>query len=592
MFFFGRRKRRSVPSRVAETVRKVPFLGRFMGRSDDEGGPQPGADLLLKRMDYAASLLPASPGEFAADDSGGRNSIKGMYQSGGLPISDALLGWYVSQGFIGHHIAALLAQHWLIDKACTMPARDAVRKGYTILSDKGERLPDELVKKIKRIDERFGLNAHMVDFVARGRVFGIRVALFKVDSTNPKFYEYPFNPDGVTPGSYRGIVQLDPYWLSPVLDGASAANPASQYFYEPTWWIIDGKKYHRSHLVIFRNGSVPDILKPSYLYGGVPVPQQIMARVYGAERTTDEALQLAMTKRTTTFATDAAQAFANPGKLHASLSAFVQFRDNYAVKVHDKDSEALQQFDTSLADLDAVIMTQYQLVAAAAGVPATKLIGTTPKGFNSTGEYEEASYHEHLESIQTNDLRPLIERHHMLVMRSEIAPHLADRRPIPTSARWEPLDSPTEKEVAETQKIKAERDDVLIGAGVIDGTESRDRIRNDEASDYYGIGEAIDPATDPEGAGETIVGSDGVDPVRLVSNQKYLDASIVAEKIAARDFVVQVTPMFVDPRGLRYRVVIDGHHSLAAATRAGVAPTLVEGDYAGSDYVVLPDAGA
>ena len=56
-------------------------------------------------------------------------------------------------------------------------------------------------------------------------------------------------------------------------------------------------------------------------------------------------------------------------------------RDNYGVKVIDKDAEDLTQFDTGLADLDVTIMTQYQLVAAIAGVPATKLLGTTPKGF-------------------------------------------------------------------------------------------------------------------------------------------------------------------------------------------------------------------
>ena len=60
-------------------------------------------------------------------------------------------------------------------------------------------------------------------------------------------------------------------------------------------------------------------------------------------------------------------------------------------------------------------MSQYQLVAAAANVPATKLLGTTPKGFNATGEYEEASYHEELESIQANDLSRLLARHHLCV---------------------------------------------------------------------------------------------------------------------------------------------------------------------------------
>jgi hypothetical protein len=39
--------------------------------------------------------------------------------------------------------------------------------------------------------------------------------LFLVDDIN---YELPFNPDGVKPGKYKGMTQVDPYWLAPVLD--------------------------------------------------------------------------------------------------------------------------------------------------------------------------------------------------------------------------------------------------------------------------------------------------------------------------------------------------------------------------------------
>ena len=52
-----------------------------------------------------------------------------------------------------------------------------------------------------------------------------------------------------------------------------------------------------SHFVILRGPEVSDILKPSYLYGGLPLTQLILERVYGAERTANEAPMLALTKR-------------------------------------------------------------------------------------------------------------------------------------------------------------------------------------------------------------------------------------------------------------------------------------------------------
>ncbi len=159
--------------------------------------------------------------------------------------------------------------------------------------------------------------------------------------------------------------------------------------------------------------------------------------------------------------------------------------NNYGVKIIGEDDE-VQQFDTSLADLDAVIMTQYQLVAAAAGVPATKLLGTSPKGFNASGEYEESSYHETLESIQQHDLSPLVNRHHLLLIRSHVAPKFK-MQPFNTEVAWKPVDSPTAAEQAEINLKKAQTDDTLVQAGAIDGTDIRERLINDLDSGYNGI---------------------------------------------------------------------------------------------------------
>jgi hypothetical protein len=155
------------------------------------------------------------------------------------------------------------------------------------------------------------------------------------------------------------------------------------------------------------------------------------------------------------FYTDTGKALADQESFTAKLGTWARFRDNFGVKVADKEGDKVEQYDTTLGDFDATVMTQYQLVAAIANVPATKLLGTTPKGFNATGEYEEASYHEELESMQTSDMEPLINRHHICVIRSEIAP-AAGIAPFDVSIEWEALDALTQKEEAEVQKLKAE----------------------------------------------------------------------------------------------------------------------------------------
>lgn len=432
-----------------------------------------------------------STSDHAMDDAG-NGGIALKLQAQAMNIPEVLAMWYASQTFIGYQLAAILAQHWLIDKACTVPARDAIRQGFDVVNVEGDDIDEKALKKIHRADRRMRLNWNMEQFIRMGRIFGVRIVLFKVESTDPDYYTNPFNPDGVTPGSYKGMVQVDPYWCSPQMDVAAASRTDTEHFYEPTYWLINGTKYHRSHLIIFRNGDLPDMLKPQYMYGGVPLPQRIMERVYGAERTANEAPQLVQTKRTTVWLTNLEALAAAGDEGLERMNQFVNFRDNYAVKIGGLNADEFQQFDTSLGDLDNVIMTQYQIVAAQANMPATKLLGTVPKGFNSTGEYEEASYHEELESIQAHDLTRLVERHHLLVIRSEL-PELKD---IETTVEWRPLDTPTATEQAAMNLTKAQTGTALIQSGAISPENEQERLKRDPASGYAALD--LTPPPDPE----------------------------------------------------------------------------------------------
>lgn len=421
--------------------------------------------------------------------------------NGDYVVPGAQLLWYASQSFIGYQMAAIMAQHWLISKACLMPAKDATRNGYEITVNDGTEVDPGVLDAMRKADVRFRVNKNLIQFVQMGRIFGIRIAMFIVESNDPEYYKKPFNPDGVMPGSYKGISQIDPYWITPQLDSEAAGNPASINFYEPTWWNINGRLVHRTHLVIFRTEEVADILKPTYIYGGIPIPQKIYERVYAAERTANEAPMLALTKRTDVVKCDMPQALADQVNFDERMQQWVYRRDNYGIKTIGLEEE-MEQFDTSLVDLDAVIMTQFQLVAAAANVPAVKLLGTSPKGFNTTGEFEEANYHEELESIQTHDLTPLLERHHLLLIRSEIAPQF-NIEPFPTTVTWNSLDAMTAKELADLNKLKADTGQVLMSTGAIDGMDERQRVINDPESGYSGLVDdtpELEISSDPDGA--------------------------------------------------------------------------------------------
>lgn len=392
-------------------------------------------------------------------------------------VPEPLMAWYASQSFIGYQACALIAQHWLVDKACSMSGEDAIRNGWEIKASGNEvAISDEQLAALKKIDEKMNLTEEMKELNRFKNVFGIRILLFKVASSDPRYYEKPFNIDGITKGSYKGISQIDPYWTAPIMTAESTADPSGEHFYDPEFWIISGKKYHRSHLIIVRGPEPADLLKPTYIFGGIPLTQRIYERVYAAERTANEAPLLATNKRTTAIHVDMEKAVANQAQFQERLMMWIRYRDNHAVKVMGED-ETMEQFDTSLSDFDSVIMNQFQLVASIARTPATKLLGTSPKGFNASGEYEATNYHEELESIQKHTMDPFLTRHYQIAAKSL-------GLEVDIQHVWEPVDSVSMQKRAELNKAKAELGQTLINGGVISPDEERNRIRDDKHSGY------------------------------------------------------------------------------------------------------------
>ena len=73
----------------------------------------------------------------------------------------------------------------------------------------------------------------------------------------------------------------------------------------------------------------------------------------------------------------------------------------------------------------------------------------------------------------------------------------------------------------------------------------------------------------------------------IITSQSYINYDIVAEKSAARDYVVLVTPE-IEVDGDVVRLIIDGNHSYQAAIDDGVEPELVEATAQDCDALCLP----
>ena len=492
----------------------------------------PMSEEALLTRDQAAQLLKLSFQRSAADfivhqdgkpsyaldaaDEGRNLSLNNMFGMDGV-ANAVIYTFFAKHGFIGWQLCSMLSQHWLINRACRLPNEDALAPGWKLdwqNADGAEEETEEKEKKAELLKEcveiankKFHVAERALRFGINRSIYGQALAYFVIDGQDPST---PLNIDGIKPGSFKGINVVEPYWAFPDWK-TDSMNPGSLNFYRPDFYTIGGQRIHRSRLVVKPFVEVPDVLKPSYYFGGIPLTQMIYERVYAAEKTANEVPELALTKRMLVVDANMADFVANPEIMAKKMNLLAKFRNNNGVFFKDRPDQ-VSQVDTNLSDLDANVWTQYQLVASVSSLPADRLLCTSPKGFQSTGEYEERTYAQTLKSAyQEFAFREFLEKAHAIVMKSELG--VSDQFVL----NFNPIDTPTEAEKAQTLLTKASRDAALVNAGIISPEEARGALIADKESGYGDISAEAPEMGDlaqlqgllgPEGGQESQLGQD------------------------------------------------------------------------------------
>lgn len=438
-----------------------------------------------------------------ATDSLGGHDVKKLEQfynyDPNILGTEKILAAFQNINFIGFQLCSILNQNWLINKCCSLPPKEAAAVEYDIIFPEncGIEDPLKLISELKIMSSdcgKFKINEAARTFAENKRIFGQALAIPIVEGADMSI---PFNIDAVKKGSYKGMCIIEPQWVTAVIDIEGLTNPKSLRYYKPTYFRLPNGEYiHYTWFIFNTYSEVKDILKPTYYFGGLPLPQLLYEAVYAAQKTGNEAPMLAMTKRLNYI--ECLNGFLmKQDLLQPFFNAIAWIRNNFGFLALKKD-QRVGQFDTSLADFDSVVMLQYQLCAAIAGVQAVKLLETSPKGWQSSGNIEQANYKQLLKSIQNDDLIPILDKHYTLLLKSEfdIVAEL--------SCVYGEIDTPTEKERAEINEINSRTAMNYINSGAVSPDEIRDVLREDANSAFNALeGDApndpidFDPDNDP-----------------------------------------------------------------------------------------------
>lgn len=449
----------------------------------------------INKTDLLKKLFPRQTANYVATNRKGEQIAmdefhKPVAWNNNLP--DEMLPFF-TEYFIGYQACALLAQNAYIKKVCEIPAQDAIAVDYKLHYRNADKDNDEntdeseeqeILDNLKLIsDKDMKIKDICRDANIDKKIFGqiVVIPTFNVDVDMEK----PYNPSVIKKGTYTGMQIIEPFWLTYDLTLDQVSRPDKKGFYEPEYYHVNGgKKIHKSWLIKLTNGKVSDILKPTYYYGGIPLPQQIYTRVFCAEKTANEAPKLALSKRLLIVDGNVNNLIANPDTAEQVFSGLNSIRDNFGFFLKNPGDQ-VQQIDTALADFDALIMTQFQLVAAIGEMPATKLMKTQLKGLANSGDYEMKDYAQSLISIQENDFYKILAFHYELLSLSEYG------KDFGLDIVWNPIDTPTELEMAQIESQQANTDATYVSAGILDAGEIREMLRSNEDSRFRNLAEEM-----------------------------------------------------------------------------------------------------
>ena len=175
----------------------------------------------------------------------------------------------------------------------------------------------------------------------------------------------------------------------------------------------------------------------------------------------------------------------NKKKLEQRMKLVDLTRSTMRAVVLDSDGEDFKREATTFTGLPDLLDRFMYHVCAATDAPATVIFGRAPAGLNASGDSELTLWYDSIKSeTQSVKLTPRALRLYRILARA------VSVDPASVVLKWAPLRQPSDKEKAETRKITADTDKVMIDAGVLDPLEVR--IARYGGPDYDGFALQID----------------------------------------------------------------------------------------------------
>ena len=387
--------------------------------------------------------------------------------------------------FLGYGVLQQLSQDALI-RLCIQTRTDEMLRAWIEIKCDDEKKKEALERAIteKNIRERLSQALTLMGLMGGPYLF-IDTGWKDEDLKDP--LNKSSKSQELRTGGTLEFQVIDPIFTTP--QSFNATNPLRSDFYKPSVFFVMSTPVHRSRLIRFAENELPDILKPSYNFLGIPQAQLLSDYVTHFRKNREEVNRLLQKFSTSIVKGDMKKQLYNGAPtsvLTKRIKMFAKSRNNSGIALLDKDTEDFVQVNTPINGITDIVRQSLEFVVSVNQSGVVKTLGYSPAGFNATGESDIKLQADLISTRQEKILRrPIQEILDLLQLNlfGEIDPDL--------TFDFNPLDEDDERTTAEVEKLKADTSAIYLDRGVITEDELRETLRQDDKAPYGALeGEA------------------------------------------------------------------------------------------------------
>lgn len=356
-------------------------------------------------------------------------------------------------------LIAMYRDIWIAGKAVDIFAEDMTRKWRSYKGDKKE------VNEFSASERKFNSRGAVYNAVKLARLYGgsAIIPVFRRDTNNS--VSRPLKVEKVKKDEFVRFIVVDKTMLFPT--GEITQDPFDENFYKPTYYSMIGNvnKIHHSRVFTFDGFDLPPQIKMNNGYWGDSVLQRMYQTINDADTTFHAVAQMMLEMVTDVIKipnlsatlisgeeTDAMIERFNLMKLLGSISQ---------LKILDAE-ETWERHQIQLPGTNDIITQFLTMVSAAANIPVTRFIGTSPRGMNATGESDLEIHYENVHSKQESDLGPVVDKLDIIIQMNQFGSVIDG-----FGYEFLPLYMQDAKEAADTKKVTADERQIYSSLGVL-----------------------------------------------------------------------------------------------------------------------------